>query len=105
MLRFLSYLLVFILGGGLGFFFGGFGGVGLGLVAGSCKTINAGVAQNALTQDEADGLVRTVAEEIAKETGQSVEEFKKGLPRLLEQMKKNSPTETPCQLALAKLQS
>lgn len=104
MLRFLFYLLVFIIGGAIGYFFGaGTGGVA-GALGGTCKVINATVANGSLTQDQADVAVKTAFGELATELKVNPDDLKRGIPAILEQMKKaHGGTETPCQMALSKI--
>jgi hypothetical protein len=101
MLRFLMLLLVFVIGGAIGFWFGGAGGGAVGLIVGSCKVVNAAVASNQMTQDGANASVKAAFSELAKEIGVTDERLKQALPQALERMKKeHGDTETPCQAAL-----
>jgi polyhydroxyalkanoate synthesis regulator phasin len=104
MLRFLLYLLVFIIGGAIGYFFGaGTGGLA-GALGGTCKVVNAAVANGAMTQEEADVTVKTAFGELATELKVNADDLKKGMPAILDQMKKaHGGTETACQMALAKI--
>jgi polyhydroxyalkanoate synthesis regulator phasin len=104
MLRFLLFLLVFVIGGAIGYFFGaGTGGLA-GALGGTCKVVNAAVASGAMTQDEADATVKTAFGELASELKVNADDLKKGMPAVLEQMKKaHGGTETPCQAALGKV--
>jgi polyhydroxyalkanoate synthesis regulator phasin len=104
MLRIISYLLVFLIGGAIGFFFGGTGGGAAGTLVGSCKMLNASVASGVMTQDQANATAKTVFDELVKETGASADSLKQQLPKILEQMKKESAgQETPCQTAISTL--
>ena len=104
MLRFLLYLLIFVIGGAIGYFFGASSGGLVGALGGTCKIVNAAVASGAMTQDEADATVKTAFSELAGELKVSAEDLKKGLPRILEEMKKaHGGTETACQMSLSKL--
>jgi hypothetical protein len=101
MLRFIAFLLVFIIGGAIGFWFGGAGGGAVGLIVGSCKVVNAAVASNEMTQDGANKAIKSAFSELAKEIGVTDESLKKTLPQALERMKKeHGDVETPCQAAL-----
>jgi polyhydroxyalkanoate synthesis regulator phasin len=104
MLRFILYLLIFVIGGAIGYFFGaGTGGVA-GALGGTCKVINASVASGAMSQDEADATVKTAFGELATELKTNPDDLKKALPTILEQMKKaHGGTETACQVALGKI--
>lgn len=104
MLRFLAFLLVFIIGGAIGFWFGGTGGGSVGLIVGSCKIVNSAVASGQMTQDGANASVKQAFGELAKEIGLTEDALKKVLPQALERMKKEQgDVETPCQLALKTL--
>lgn len=101
MLRFIMLLLVFVIGGAIGFWFGGAGGGAVGLIVGSCKVVNAAVSSNQMTQDGANASVKAAFSELAKEIGITDERLKQALPQALERMKKeHGDTETPCQAAL-----
>lgn len=101
MLRFIVLLLTFVIGGAIGFWFGGTGGGAVGLIVGSCKVVNAAVASNQMTQDGANSTVKAAFSELAKEIGITDESLKKTLPEALARMKKtHGDTETPCQAAL-----
>ena len=58
-MRFLGFLLVFLIGGVIGFFAGTLGGAGAGALATACEMIDTGVTSGALTQDSANQLLRT----------------------------------------------
>ena len=104
MLRFLAFLLVFIIGGAIGYFAGaGTGGVA-GAIGGTCKVVNAAIAAGSMTQEQANAAVKTAFSEMAAELKVKEEDLKRGLPAILEQMKKaHGGSETPCQIALKTL--
>ena len=105
MLRFLGYLIIFIIGGAIGFFVGGTGGGAAGTLVGACKVVNASVAAGTMTQDQANATVKSVFSEIATETKVPEDQLKQQLPKILEQMKKaHGDTATACQAAIAALQ-
>ena len=56
-MRFLGFLLVFIIGGAIGFFVGGLGGAGMGALASSCDLIDTGVGNGTFSQEAANGLL------------------------------------------------
>ena len=56
-MRFLGFLLVFLIGGVVGFFVGTLGGASAGALATVCEIIDTGVADGSLTQDEANRLL------------------------------------------------
>lgn len=101
MLRFIMLLLVFAIGGAIGFLFAGTGGGAVGVVVGTCKVVNAAVASNQMTQEGANATVKTAFGELAKEIGVTEDSLKQTLPKALERMKKeHGDVETPCQTAL-----
>lgn len=97
-MRFLSYLAVLIvgliigaLGGGL---VGEMGGAALGGVAAVCKTIDAGVGQSLMTQDQANRLAKSLVTEF----GIKEDDLKGAIAKF-----KTEPDKTPCSVALAAL--
>lgn len=64
-MRFLGFLLVFLIGGAIGFFVGGLGGAGAGALAGSCDLIDTGVANSTFSQDAANGLLRAEVDKLS----------------------------------------
>ncbi len=104
MFRFLAYLLVFVIGGAIGFFAGGVGGGGTGVVVGTCKIINESVKSGAMTQDAANQTLKSVFSQIAAELKQSEADLKKGVPEILKRLEKESQgQETACQVAFKSL--
>ena len=93
--RFLAFLFVFILGGVVGFAGGGFVGGAAGGYLGACKVIDSAVAQGALTQDEANATVKSIASEI----GIRPEDKQ----RILDALKKANQPASPCSTAIEAL--
>ena len=98
MIRFLPYAAVFIIGLILGALAGGLagemGGAALGGVAAVCKTIDAGVGQSLMTQDQANRLAKSLVTEF----GIKENDLKGAVAQF-----KSKPDKTPCSLALAAL--
>ena len=63
-MRFLGFLLVFILGGAIGFFVGGLGGAGVGALASSCDLIDMGVTNGTFSQEAANTLLRAQVDKL-----------------------------------------
>jgi hypothetical protein len=104
MLRFLAYLLVFVIGGAVGFLFGGFGGSAVGTLVGICKTVNAANTAQYLSQEQVNATVKSVFDEIVAETKVSPDDLKKQIPAVIQEMSKRHPgTTTACQTALSAL--
>jgi hypothetical protein len=93
--RFLLFLLVFIIGGAVGFFIGGYGGVAAGSYVGACKVIDKSVAAGKLTQDDANTMVR----EIAAEMGVTAENKK----TIVDALQRTDQPESPCTMAIKAL--
>ena len=62
--RFLAFLFTFVVGGIIGLAVGGFFGVAGGGYVGACKVIDGSVASGAMTQDEANATLKSIATEI-----------------------------------------
>ena len=62
--RFLLFLLVFVIGAVLGFIGGGVTGGAAGAYLGACKVIDQAVTANTMTQDQANGLIKSIAEQL-----------------------------------------
>jgi polyhydroxyalkanoate synthesis regulator phasin len=78
--RFLAFLFVFVLGGIIGLVVGGFGGAAAGGYLGACKVIDQAVAGGTMTQDEANALVGSIANDLdikPEQKAQIVERLKK----------------------------
>jgi hypothetical protein len=58
-MRFLGFVLVFLIGGAIGFFLGTLGGASAGALTTACELIDTGVADGSFTQDAANKLLRT----------------------------------------------
>ena len=93
--RFFAFLFTFIVGLVIGFVGGGLSGGAAGAYLGACKVIDTAVAQNTMTQDQANGLVRSLAGEldIKPEDKQ----------RIIDALKKAHPEPSACQTAIAAL--
>jgi outer membrane lipoprotein SlyB len=94
-MKFLSYLAVLVVGlivGGLGGgLVGEMGGAALGGVAAVCKTIDTGVGQSLMTQDQANHLAKSLVTEF----GVKEDDLKGAIAQL-----KTKPDKTPCSVAL-----
>jgi len=95
--RFLLFLLVFIIGGAIGFFLGGYGGVAAGSYLGACKVIDSAVGAGTMTQDEANAAVREAAAEIGVNA-----QNKQSIVDAIQRMREGQP-ETPCGIAIKAL--
>jgi outer membrane lipoprotein SlyB len=92
MLRFLAFLFVFVLGALLGAVGGGLlGGVG-GAVVGACMVVDKAVEGGALTQDQANSLVQSMAEELQVNKGNK--------RQIVDPMKAGDQPPRPCVVAL-----
>ena len=71
-MRFISYLAVLVVGLIIGAMVGGLvgemGGAALGGVAAVCKTIDTGVGQSLMTQDQANRLAKSLVTEFKRTT-------------------------------------
>lgn len=93
--RFLAFLFVFILGGAIGLFVGGFGGAAYGGYAGACKVIDTAVAQGSMTQDQANAIIKAAATEL----GVKPEDKQ----RIVDALKKADQPPSPCSTAIEAL--
>jgi outer membrane lipoprotein SlyB len=93
--RFLLFLLVFVIGGVIGFAVGGFGGAAAGSYLGACKVIDSSVSSGAMTQDEANTTMRTLAADI----GVKPEDKQ----RIVDALQKSGQPESPCTTAIKAL--
>lgn len=93
--RFLAFLLVFILGGVIGFAVGGFGGAAAGSYLGACKVVDSAVASGAMTQDAANATIKQIAAEI----GVRPEDKQ----RILDALKRSNQPSSPCSTAIEAL--
>lgn len=93
--RFLAFLFVFILGGVIGLFVGGFGGAAAGGYFGACKVVDSAVAQGAMTQDEANAAIKTIATEIGIKAEQK--------QQIVDALKRANEPPTPCSTAIQAL--
>lgn len=90
--RFLLFLLVFIIGGVVGFVVGGYGGAAAGGYIGACKVIDSSVASGAMTQDEANATIRSVAAELGVKPEDKT--------RIIDALKRTEQPVTPCSTAI-----
>ncbi len=94
-MRFFAYLAVLIVGLIIGAVGGGLvgemGGAALGGVAAVCKTIDAGVGQSLMTQDQANRLAKSLVTEF----GIKEDDLKGAIAGF-----KSKPDKTPCSVAL-----
>jgi polyhydroxyalkanoate synthesis regulator phasin len=95
MLRFLAFLFVFVLGGIIGLAVGGFGGAAAGSYLGACKVVDQGVASGALTQDEANAVIKSIAAELEIKPEQKAQ--------IVERLKKANQPPSPCTSAIEAL--
>ncbi len=97
-MKFLSYFAVLIVGLIVGAIGGGLvgemGGAALGGVAAVCKTIDAGVGQSLMTQDQANRLAKSLVTEFAIKE----DDLKAAIAQF-----KSKPDASPCSIALAAL--
>lgn len=93
--RFLAFLLVFVLGGAIGLFVGGFGGAVTGGYLGACKAIDTAVAQGGLTQEEANATMKVIAAEV----GIKAEQKK----QIVDALKRSDQPATPCSTSIEAL--
>jgi polyhydroxyalkanoate synthesis regulator phasin len=93
--RFLAFLFVFVLGGIIGFAVGGFGGAAAGAYVGACKVIDQGVGDGTMTQDQANTLVKSIANDI----GVRPEDKQ----RIIDALKKSDQPPSPCATAIQAL--
>ena len=93
--RFFAFLFTFIVGVVLGVVGGGIWGGAAGAYVGACKVIDTAVAQSVMTQDQANALIKTVADQIdIKATDKQ---------RIIDGLKKMHPDPSPCQPAISAL--
>ncbi len=93
--RFLAFLFVFVLGGIIGLAVGGFGGAAAGAYVGACKVVDQGVNDGTLTQDEANALVRSIADELDIKPEQK--------QQIVDRLKKADQPPSPCATAIQAL--
>jgi outer membrane lipoprotein SlyB len=90
--RFLAFLFVFFLGGVAGTIGGAvFGGV-TGAYVGACKVVDTAVTGGSLTQDQANGLIKSIASEIDIRPGDK--------QRVLDALHKVNQPPSPCVTAI-----
>ena len=93
--RFLAFLFVFVLGGIIGLAVGGFGGAAAGAYVGACKVVDQGVNDGTLTQDQANALVRSIADELDIKPEQK--------QQIVDRLKKADQPPSPCATAIQAL--
>ena len=93
--RFLAFLLTFIVGGIIGFAVGGLGGAAAGGYLGACKVIDSAVTQNTMTQDQANGLVKSIANDLDIKPEQK--------QQIIDRLKKADTPPSPCATAISAL--
>jgi hypothetical protein len=76
----------------IGFAVGGLGGGAAGAYLGACKVIDSGVRQGIMTQDEANGLMRSIAGEL--------EITPEDKQRIIEAIERADGKPSPCQTAI-----
>jgi outer membrane lipoprotein SlyB len=93
--RFLAFLFVFFLGGLAGTIGGAvFGGV-TGAYVGACKVVDTAVAGGTLTQEQANGLFKSIAGDLDIHPGDK--------QRFLDALHKANPAPSPCVAAIEAL--
>ena len=93
--RFLAFLFVFLLGGVAGTVGGALvGGVG-GAYVGACKVVDTAVGSGALSQEQANGLMRSIATEIDIHPGDK--------QRIVDAMRRADQPPSPCATAIEAL--
>jgi polyhydroxyalkanoate synthesis regulator phasin len=93
--RFFAFLFVFVLGGIIGLAVGGFGGVAAGAYVGACQVIDKSVAEATMTQDQANALVKSIANEL------DIKPERK--QQIIDQLKKAGAPPSACQTAIEAL--
>jgi outer membrane lipoprotein SlyB len=93
--RFLAFLFVFILGGVIGFAVGGFGGAAVGGYVGACKVIDTAVGEGTMTQDQANALVKSIANDVDIKPEQK--------QQIIDRLKKSNQPPSPCSTAIEAL--
>ena len=93
--RFLAFLFVFILGGIIGFVVGGFGGAAAGAYVGACKVIDQAVTESSMTQDQANALVKSIANDLDIKSEQK--------QQIIDRLKKANAPPSPCSTAIEAL--
>jgi outer membrane lipoprotein SlyB len=93
--RFLLYLLVFVIGGVIGFAVGGFMGVAGGAYVGACKVVDQAVTSNTMTQDQANALIKSIATEL--------EIRPEDKDRIVQAIKRADQPSSPCSTAIQAL--
>jgi len=90
--RFLAFLLVFVIGAVIGFVAGGFTGGAAGAYLGACKVIDQAVTSNTITQDQANTLVKSIAEQLEIRAADK--------DRIVAALKKSDAPPSPCATAI-----
>ena len=93
--RFFAFLFTFLVGVVIGFFVGGIGGGAAGAYVGACKVIDTAVAQNTMTQEQANAMIKTLANEL--------EVKPEDKQRIVDTLKKVHPEPSACQTAISAL--
>lgn len=93
--RFLAYLFTFVLGGIVGLFVGGFFGAAGGGYLGACAVIDSSVASGAMTQDEANASIKSIAAEIGVKPEQK--------QQIVDALKRSNQPPSACQTAIEAL--
>jgi outer membrane lipoprotein SlyB len=93
--RFFAFLFTFILGGIIGFAVGGLGGAAAGGYLGACKVVDSAVGGGTITQDQANTLVKSIANDIEIKPEQKA--------KIVERLKKANQPPSPCMTAIEAL--
>jgi len=93
--RFLAFLFVFVLGGIVGVVGGGVVGGGAGIYVGACKVIDKSVTDGTMTQDQADAIVKSIADEL------DIKAERK--QQIIDRLKKADQPPSPCATAIQAL--
>ena len=95
MLRFLGYLLVFLIGGVIGATAGGLFGGAAGSYLGACKVIDSAVESGALSQEGANATMRHIASDIGVRPEDKT--------RILDALKRTNQPPSACSKAIEAL--
>jgi polyhydroxyalkanoate synthesis regulator phasin len=93
--RFFTYLFTFLFGGIVGIVAGGGLGTAAGTYIGACKVIDQAVTTGSLTQDAANTLVRSIANDLQISPDRKAQ--------IIQELKKQNQPASPCATAIQAL--
>lgn len=93
--RFFAFLFVFVLGGVIGLVAGGFGGAAAGAYVGACQVIDKSVGDGTMTQDQANALLKSLANDLDIKAERKQE--------IIDGLKKADSPPSACQTAIDSL--